>query len=84
MKCPLCNGTGNADNTPGYQVKLWRLEAGLSQAELAEKAGLSRNGIASIERGGNVTLKSLKAIATALGLKLEVRIENNELIPEAA
>lgn len=58
--------------------------AGLTQAELAQKAGLSRNGIAVIENGGNVTMRSLKAIGDALGLKLEISIKKTDAAALAA
>jgi len=83
MKCPMCSGTGKVDST-GCQVRLWRQEAGLTQAELAQKAGLSRNGIAVIENGGNVTMRSLKAIGDALGLKLEISIKKTDAAALAA
>ncbi len=83
MQCPMCNGTGEVDST-GVQVRSWRLDAGLTQAELAQKSGLSRNGIAAIERGGNVTINSLKAIAIALGLEVEMNMKKIGDAPVAA
>jgi len=45
---------------------------------------MSRNGIAVIERGGNVTLHSLKAIADALGMELEIRVKKDDTALDAA
>ncbi len=49
-------------------VKRLRTAAGLSQEELAARAGLHRTYISSIERGQrNVSLENIFAIAAALG-----------------
>jgi transcriptional regulator with XRE-family HTH domain len=48
-------------------IKRYRKQAGLSQEELGEKAGLHRTYIGSVERGErNITLDSLQEIADAL------------------
>ena len=44
-----------------------RVEAGLSQAELALKAGISRATIQLIEYGRTITPRSLRALAAVLG-----------------
>lgn len=45
-----------------------RLAAGISQEELAARAGLHRTYISSIERGArNVSLENIFALARALG-----------------
>ncbi len=41
----------DADNTFGVVLRRYRLEAGLTQEELAERAGLSVNGLSALERG---------------------------------
>ena len=49
-------------------LKELRTSAGLSQEELADRAGLHRTYISSIERGQrNVTLENIFALAEALG-----------------
>lgn len=47
-------------------------EAGLTQAELAQKAHTTQSTIARIERGDNVSFDKLDDIARALGKKLVV------------
>ena len=49
-----------------------REEAGLTQAELAQKAHTTQSTIARIERGDNVSFDKLDDIARALGKKLVV------------
>lgn len=48
-------------------LKRLRLEAGLSQPELAKRAGVSQQLISQIERGTNRTTKELPRLARALG-----------------
>jgi transcriptional regulator with XRE-family HTH domain len=51
----------------GQTVRAERKKAGLSQEELAEKAGLTRNYIGDIERAEKkITLETLAKIAKAL------------------
>lgn len=53
----------------GRQVLLRRKELGLTQGELAEQAGISRNYVSLIERGEarNVSVNVLYELAAALG-----------------
>lgn len=53
-----------------------REEAGLSQADLAERANVPQSTIARIERGGNVTFDKLTEIAHAMGKKLKIEFIN--------
>ena len=54
--------------TPPNQIRKYRLKAGLSQQQLANMVGMSRDGIASLERKGNRPrdLQIIKAIALVL------------------
>ena len=50
-------------------VKKHRLELGLSQEELAERAGVHRTYVGMLERGEkNVTIYNIERIALALGV----------------
>ena len=55
----------------GERVRELRLARGLSQEELAFKAGMHRTYLGGIERGErNPALKNISAIAEALGISL--------------
>jgi transcriptional regulator with XRE-family HTH domain len=50
-----------------YNMRKYRLEKNLSQEELAEKAGVHRTYIGSVERGErNITINVMEKICTAL------------------
>ncbi len=54
----------------GRCVLLWRLKRGLSQAALAQKAGVPRPNLSDIERGEReVSLRTLRALAYALDIR---------------
>lgn len=57
----------------GYKIKEARERAGLSQAELAEKAGVSRSIINGLETGraSVTTTTTIARIATALGVSVD-------------
>ena len=62
---------------PQYQIAraiiAARLESGLTQAELAEKAALPQSNISRLESGTfNPTVQTLEKVAAGLGKKLEV------------
>jgi CheY-like chemotaxis protein len=68
-------GNGKRPPTRGAPISAWlgtsvrsrRIRLGLSQEQLAERAGLHRTYIAGIEGGGrNITLKSIEKLALAL------------------
>lgn len=50
----------------GAKLKRLRVDAGMSQTELAEKTGMSRSSIAEIEKGRNFSIGSLLSISRAL------------------
>ena len=53
--------------TIGAQVKLERERAGLTQAQLAEHAGVTQPLVAAIEMNYDVKLGSVQRVANALG-----------------
>jgi transcriptional regulator with XRE-family HTH domain len=56
--------------TLARNLKRLRRERGLSQEELADRAGLNRNYVGMIERQENAaTVDTLEALAEALGIK---------------
>lgn len=68
--------------TLGQRLKLARLNANLSQAELAAKAGLSRPTIVNAENG-RVQLENFVAIVQALNLidQLDLMLAEPEVSP---
>ncbi len=55
----------------GEKVRSARLEQGLSQEELADKAGVHRTYIGMIERAEkNITLENIEKIAKALNISI--------------
>ncbi|MGO4382504.1 helix-turn-helix domain-containing protein [Pseudoduganella sp. RAF53_2] len=58
--------------TLGKRLAAVRLRRGWSQAELASRAGLSRNAVQTFETAGTSTLGSLIAVIRALGLEGEL------------
>lgn len=61
----------NINRSVGKKIKKFRMALGLSQESLAEKCGLHRTYIGSVERGErNITLKTLEKISKALNVSL--------------
>jgi transcriptional regulator with XRE-family HTH domain len=63
----------------GNKVRVQRTALGLSQEELAERAGVHRTYIGMIERAEkNITLENIEKIAKALEISLDklMRLEN--------
>lgn len=56
----------------GAAIRDARKKQGLSQDELAEKAGLSRPTIARVERGDDVSTATINKLAEVLGLALKL------------
>jgi CheY-like chemotaxis protein/DNA-binding XRE family transcriptional regulator len=60
----------------GLTIKKWRGRSGISQEELAKRAGLHRSYVADIERGArNASLQSIEKLAKALELSLSTLFE---------
>ena len=62
------------DNHIGKQLTYWRKKAGLTQGELGEKLGMSKQQIAYYENGHRTpTLhKTLPAICEAIGIDFDI------------
>ncbi len=59
----------------GRRVRELRVQQGLSQTELAQRAGMTQPAVARFEAGGTVpTLPVLERLARALGAKLSVQL----------
>lgn len=55
-------------NEDPREIRRRRIEAGLSQTDLALKAGVSKSHVSDVENGrAGFSPKNLKALATALG-----------------
>lgn len=66
----------------GRRVRELRVAQGLSQEELAERAGLHRNYIGGVERGErNVALLNIGRLARALDVTLADLFTNLETAP---
>ena len=60
----------------GFALKKWRYRAGITQEELAWRAGLHRTYIAGIERGArNASLQTMAKLAKALKMSLSKLFE---------
>ncbi|HRZ27838.1 MAG TPA: helix-turn-helix transcriptional regulator [Spirochaetota bacterium] len=53
------------------EIQQARIKLRLSQADLARQAKLTQQQVSAIEKGSNVTLKTLLQIGKVLGLKIE-------------
>lgn len=64
-----------------------RAEAGLTQAEVAERVGTTQSAIARLESGSSrhsPSIATLQRYAGALGYRVEVRLVRQESAPETA
>lgn len=63
----------------GKKIREERLKKGLSQEELASKAGVHRTYIGMIERAEkNITLENIEKFSKALDISIKDLFENNE------
>ena len=53
----------------GARLLAKRLELGLSQADVAERAGIAQRTMANLEAGGVAKVPTVEALAKALGVK---------------
>lgn len=53
-----------------HRIKAARTQAGMTQQTLAHNAGLAIGTVARVERGEDMAVSTLAAIATALGITL--------------
>lgn len=68
----------------GASVRVWRSRLGVSQEELAERAGLHRTYISDVERGArNVSLESIEKLAYALEISVSALLSyDREPLPD--
>ncbi len=52
-------------------LKAWRKYLGLTQAEVAKRAGISQSALSQMERSDNLRSETLEKLAKALGLRVE-------------
>jgi len=64
-----------AGDLPGSRIKDYRLARGLTQEQLADRAGLSLGVVKKIEQGGNGRLDTYHALARALRVKTSALFE---------
>jgi transcriptional regulator with XRE-family HTH domain len=68
----------------GENIKRLRKAGGLSQTELARQAGIDQGGLSKIEKGRNLTLETLRALARALGCSVVDLLEEGDKHPRRA
>jgi predicted transcriptional regulator len=56
-------------------IKAWREYFGLTQTELAEKAGMKQSALARLEKSGNARTSTLKKLAEAMDISIEQLID---------
>jgi transcriptional regulator with XRE-family HTH domain len=69
MAKPISPAIKRANRRVGEDVLTWRKLRGLTQAQLADRAGVGRATLVNLERGeGGITMESLLKILRALGI----------------
>lgn len=58
-------------STVGDRVRIARIDAGLSQDQLAKKVGMRQPTLSRLEGGGSTTTKKLSRIAEVTGFELD-------------
>ena len=64
----------------GVRLEAYRISRGIKQADLAEKAGISRSTLMRLEAGTSGTIDTLVRVLQALGLSDRL----SDLVPDAA
>ena len=65
----------NPQLTVAVELRWARQDAGLTQAELARRVGVSQQQVAKLERpGANPSIATLRKVTAALGVRLELRL----------
>lgn len=67
----------------GRRIQSARIAYPLTQAQLAERSGVSQRTVANLERGSDVTMGSLVSVLRALGLlsRMDVLVPGEEVRP---
>lgn len=67
----------------GRRIQSARISYPLTQAQLAERSGVSQRTVANLERGSDVTMGSLVSILRALGLlsRMDMLVPDEEVRP---
>jgi len=74
---PTVHPAGDRRRLLGDRVRILRIEAGISQEELAARSGLHRTYVSSVERGQrNISLTSIHSLADALGVDVRALFED--------
>lgn len=74
---------GWASNS-GRRVRELRVQQGLSQTELARRAGMTQPAVARFEAGGTVpTFPLLERLARSLGVELTVQLAPSSSVPDS-
>lgn len=60
----------------GGAIRSLRKQVGLSQAELAMRANISRNTLSAIEGGSDTTIKTLISVLEVLGYTIDFHLED--------
>ncbi len=58
-------------------LKAWRKYLGLTQKELAERAGVTQSAISQLERSRNHHTETLEKLARAMGLRVEQLVDED-------
>lgn len=56
-------------------IKAWREYFGMTQTELAEKAGMKQSALARLEKSGSARTSTLKKLAEAMDISVEQLID---------